>query len=153
MYFCILEVYLHAKFLEGLLVQKTSTQVVLFDAAESPLQKGRTGSHSHQQHGSRPGSPELHHRNVPSSGFHMDCACMGAGTVKPWHPERITCQQLHSWCPGRVTAMSSLLQQPPVSSYSLSSTQQPVTLQKDHSLFLILQQLPSSLRTKPRQLP
>ena len=45
------------------------------------------------------------------------------------------------------------LQQPPVSSYSLSSTQPPVTLQKDHSPFLILQQLPSSLRTKPRQLP
>ena len=37
MYFRILEMYLHGKSLEGLLAQKTSTHVILFDAAESPV--------------------------------------------------------------------------------------------------------------------
>lgn len=39
MYFRILEVYLHGKFLEGLLAQKTSAHVILFNAAESPFKR------------------------------------------------------------------------------------------------------------------
>ena len=38
MYFHILEVYLHGKFL-GLLAQKTGTHVISFNAAESPFKR------------------------------------------------------------------------------------------------------------------
>lgn len=88
-------------------------------------------------------------------GFHMDRACMGGRdryihATAPRTHHLSTAPQLTPGAGGRHVFPTA---QPPGSSYSLSSTQQPVILQKDHSLFLTLQQLPRPLRTKPRQLP